>query len=410
MTPREAAQPETPKKLSLELEGNSPVFSPDKADENLSEEENAELAKLMGENETMRLRLAEINAELAEDGPDSPGYGSNPLNETEVISDEPLLQENPSRFVIFPISDHDVWAMYKKAEAKFWNSEEIDLVMDKPAWATLAEGEQKHLLRLLPNTCEIGQLCLDNLLNRFTQEVQSTEARMFYGNQIAMLNMHNEMYASVLDQFLPGAATQAQLISEVRVNPAAQKKLQWCQQWMDSTASFGLRLVAFAAVQSIMHAGTFASMYKCAAKGDFTGISHAVENIATDTAQYVDFAGLLCSMLVKKPAAADIERIVRDAVEVEKDFILKEFKAEVLGIDPTQLSAFVEHTADLLMGTFKQGPIFNTTQPFDWMNRKESAMKTSASASAVSPGAAKAAQADAGMDNVLSFGLDDDDF
>jgi ribonucleoside-diphosphate reductase subunit M2 len=216
----------------------------------------------MNENEEMRLRLAEISAELAEEGPDSPGYGHNPLSESEVISDEPLLQENPSRFVIFPISDHDVWAMYKKAEAKFWNSEEIDMVMDKPGWSALPQAEQQHLLRLLPTTCEVGQMCLDNLLNRFTQEVQSTEARMFFGNQIAMLNMHNEMFASILDTFLPGAATQAQLISDVKANTAAKAKIQWCQQWTDSSASFGLRLVAFATVQSIMHAGTFASFYK----------------------------------------------------------------------------------------------------------------------------------------------------
>jgi hypothetical protein len=181
-----AAQLETPVKATLAPLELSEVFSPsspDKVDEQLSEADREELARLMKESEEMKLRIAEISAEIAEDGPDSPGYGSDPLSQSQLeeISEEPLLQENPSRFVIFPISDHDVWAMYKKAEARFWNSEEIDAVMDTADWARLKPEEQTHLLRLMPSTCEVGQLCLDNLLNRFTQEVQSTEARMFYG-------------------------------------------------------------------------------------------------------------------------------------------------------------------------------------------------------------------------------------
>ena len=272
------AKMETPAKVTLEplTLSESPVFSPDKVDESLSEDDQAELARLMKQNEDMKLRIAEINAEIAEDGPDSRGYGSNPLSQSQLeeIEEEPLLQENPSRFVIFPISDHDVWAMYKKAEARFWNSEEIDAVMDKGQWGQLQPAEQQHLLRLMPSTCEVGQLCLDNLLNRFTQEVQSTEARMFYGNEISMLNMHNEMYASLMDVYLPGSAAQAQLIAETEAKPAAQKKTTWCQQWMDSKASFGLRVVAFAAVQSVMHAGTFASFYKMGERNLLSGLKH----------------------------------------------------------------------------------------------------------------------------------------
>ncbi len=274
-----AAQMETPAKVSLEPLELSEVFSPsspDKVDEQLSDADREELARLMKESEDMKLRIAEISAEIAEDGPDSPGYGSDPLSQSQLeeISEEPLLQENPSRFVIFPISDHDVWAMYKKAEARFWNSEEIDAVMDQADWGRLQPAEQQHLLQLMPPTCEVGQLCLDNLLNRFTQEVQSTEARMFYGNQISMLNMHNEMYATLMDVYLPGAAVQAQLIADTKAKPAAQKKTTWCQQWMDSKASFGLRLVAFAAVQSVMHAGTFASFHFMSERNILTGLVH----------------------------------------------------------------------------------------------------------------------------------------
>ena len=161
-----------------------------------------------------------------------------------------------------------------------------------------------------------------------------------------MLNMHNEMWGMLMNVYLPGDAAQAQLQAEVKQNPASLKKMEWCQQWTNSKASFGLRLLAFAAVQSVMHCGAFACLTYAGNKG-LNGLKHAVAKIATDTAEYVDFAALLHSMLQKKPAAADMERIVRDAAAIEKDFILNEFKATDLGVEASQMDAY-EHQPHLL--------------------------------------------------------------
>ena len=168
-----------------------------------------------------------------------------------------------------------------------------------------------------------------------------------------MLNMHNEMWGMLMNVYLPGDAAQAQLQAEVKQNPASLKKMEWCQQWTNSKASFGLRLLAFAAVQSVMHCGAFACLTYAGNKEfsdddtSLNGLKHAVAKIATDTQEYVDFAALLFSMLQKKPAAADMERIVRDAVAIEKDFILNEFKATDLGVEASQMDAY-EHQPHLL--------------------------------------------------------------
>lgn len=212
----------------------------------------------------------------------------------EEIQREPLLRKNPGRFVIFPIKYPDVWAMYKKAEASFWTAEEVDLSRDQHHWETLKDGERHFIKHVLAFFAASDGIVNENLVERFMSEVQMTEARCFYSFQLAMENIHSEMYSQLIDTYIKNEDEKTSLFNAIETMPAVRKKAEWALRWIShKNASFGERVVAFAAVEGIFFSGSFCAIYWLKKRGLMPGLTFSNELISRDEGMHTDFACML---------------------------------------------------------------------------------------------------------------------
>ncbi|RZF39499.1 hypothetical protein LSTR_LSTR001020 [Laodelphax striatellus] len=281
---------------------------------------------------------------------------------------EPLLRENPRRFVIFPIEYHDIWLMYKKAEASFWTAEEVDLSKDLTDWEKLT-GDEKHFIsHVLAFFAASDGIVNENLVERFSQEVQITEARCFYGFQIAMENVHSEMYSLLIDTYIRCPEQREYLFNAIETMPCVKKKADWALQWIASkTATFGERVVAFAAVEGIFFSGSFASIFWLKKRGLMPGLTFSNELISRDEGLHCDFACLMFKHLVQKPSKSDITSIIRDAVLIEQEFLTEALPCAMIGMNCTLMKRYIEFVADRLLVELDCPKIYNVENPFDFM-------------------------------------------
>ncbi|KAI8501434.1 Ribonucleoside-diphosphate reductase subunit M2 B [Branchiostoma belcheri] len=282
--------------------------------------------------------------------------------------DEPLLRENPRRFVIFPIQYHDIWQMYKKAEASFWTAEEVDLSKDLGHWESLNDGERHFIKHVLAFFAASDGIVNENLVERFSQEVQVTEARCFYGFQIAIENIHSEMYSLLIDTYIKDPAEREHLFNAIETLPCVKKKADWALRWIgDKEATFGERVVAFAAVEGIFFSGSFAAIFWLKKRGLMPGLTFSNELISRDEGLHCDFACLMFSHLVNKPSEEAIHSIIRDAVKIEQEFLTEALPVKLIGMNHELMKQYIEFVADRLLGELKCSKIFNRENPFDFM-------------------------------------------
>ncbi|TMW40954.1 hypothetical protein DOY81_013966 [Sarcophaga bullata] len=235
---------------------------------------------------------------------------------------EPLLKENPRRFVIFPIQYLDIWQMYKKAEASFWTVEEVDLSSDMSDWNRLTDNERHFISHVLAFFAASDGIVNENLVERFSQEVQVTEARCFYGFQIAMENVHSEMYSILIDTYITDNDQREYLFNAVETMPAVKRKADWALAWISSkSANFGERIIAFAAVEGIFFSGSFASIFWLKKRGLMPGLTFSNELISRDEGLHCDFAVLMFKHLVQRPSKERIIEIISEAVKIEQEFL-----------------------------------------------------------------------------------------
>uniref|UniRef100_A0A8C6SFK3 Ribonucleoside-diphosphate reductase subunit M2 n=1 Tax=Neogobius melanostomus TaxID=47308 RepID=A0A8C6SFK3_9GOBI len=280
--------------------------------------------------------------------------------------EEPLLKENPRRFVIFPIQYHDIWTMYKKAEASFWTAEEVDLSKDLQHWESLKAEERFFISHVLAFFAASDGIVNENLVERFTQEVQVTEARCFYGFQIAMENIHSEMSVMAPD------STIEYLFNAVETLPCVKKKADWAINWIgNKSAAFGERVVAFAAVEGIFFSGSFAAIFWLKKRGLMPGLTFSNELISRDEGLHCDFACLMFKHLVNKPSAETVRSIITDAVAIEQEFLTDALPVKLIGMNCELMKQYIEFVADRLMlelGFDKvPTPDIQTVKPFDFM-------------------------------------------
>src|SRR5215218_3113655 len=230
---------------------------------------------------------------------------------------EPILQENPNRFVLFPIQNDAVWQMYKKAEASFWTAEEIDLSSDAKDWEGMNDGERHFISHVLAFFAASDGIVNENLAVNFMSEVQLPEARCFYGFQIMMENIHSETYALLIDTYIKDAAEKTRLFHAIDTVPAVKKKADWALRWIDN-GNFAERLVAFAAVEGIFFSGSFCSIFWMKKRGLMPGLTFSNELISRDEGLHCEFACLLYGMLQNKLSEAEVQAIITDAVTIEK--------------------------------------------------------------------------------------------
>lgn len=291
---------------------------------------------------------------------------------------EPLLCENKNRFVIFPIKNHEIWQMYKKAEASFWTAEEIDLSKDLGDWNNkLNKNERFFISRILAFFAASDGIVNENLVENFSGEVSCTEAKCFYGFQIMMENIHSETYSLLIDTYIKDPQESNYLFNAIENIPAIKKKADWALRWInDKDALFAERLIAFAAVEGIFFSGSFASIFWLKKRGLMPGLTFSNELICRDEGLHTDFACLLFSHLKNRINEEIIEKIILEAVAIEKEFFTDALPVSLLGMNSNLMCQYVEFVADRLLVALGNKKYYKVTNPFDFMENISLAGKT----------------------------------
>ncbi|KAI1096404.1 small subunit of ribonucleotide reductase [Rostrohypoxylon terebratum] len=284
-------------------------------------------------------------------------------------ADEPILQENPQRFVLFPIKYHEIWQMYKKHEASFWTAEEIDLSKDLHDWNNrLNEDEKFFVSHILAFFAASDGIVNENLVERFSGEVQIPEARCFYGFQIMMENIHSETYSLLIDTYIKEPAQKTHLFNAIDTIPCIRRKADWALKWIaDKKSTFAQRLIAFAAVEGIFFSGAFASIFWLKKRGLMPGLTFSNELISRDEGLHTDFACLLFTHLKNRPGKDVIEKIIVDAVAIEQEFLTEALPCALLGMNSNLMKQYIEFVADRLLVALGNEKVYRSANPFDFM-------------------------------------------
>ena len=281
---------------------------------------------------------------------------------------EMLLTENENRYVMFPIVDEDIWKMYKKQMDCFWRAEEIDLSKDTKHWLTLNNDEQHFIKHILAFFAASDGIVLENLGQRFMNEVQIAEARAAYGFQLMMENVHSETYSLLIDTLVKEEREKTNLFEAINNFPCIKKKADWAIKWInDKRSSFATRLIAFACVEGIFFSGSFCSIYWLKKRGIMPGLTFSNELISRDEGMHTDFAVLLFSKLDKKPKKAKIVELIKEAVEIEQEFITEALPCKLIGMNAKLMKQYIEFVADRLIVQIGYPKIYNSANPFDFM-------------------------------------------
>jgi len=279
---------------------------------------------------------------------------------------EILLQENKDRFVILPINYPDIWNHYKRHQASFWTAEEIDLSADLKDWASLNDGERHFISYVLAFFAASDGIVNENLAVNFMSEVQLPEARCFYGFQIMMENIHSETYALLIDTYIKNAVEKYKLFHAIDTVPSVKKKAEWALRWIEK-GNFAQRLVAFAAVEGIFFSGSFCSIFWLKKRGVMPGLTFSNELISRDEGLHCEFACLLYSMLKQKLSEKEIHDIIGDAVTIEKEFITEALPVGLIGMNAGLMQQYIEFVADRWITELGYSKMFNSINPFDFM-------------------------------------------
>uniref|UniRef100_A0AAR2IX62 ribonucleoside-diphosphate reductase n=1 Tax=Pygocentrus nattereri TaxID=42514 RepID=A0AAR2IX62_PYGNA len=282
--------------------------------------------------------------------------------------DEPLLRENRRRFVIFPIQYPDIWKMYKQAQASFWTVEEVDLSKDLAHWEKLKPEERHFISHVLAFFAASDGIVNENLVQRFSQEVQVPEARSFYGFQILIENVHSEMYSMLINTYIRDLKERDYLFNAIETMPCVKRKADWALQWIsDTNSTFGERLIAFAAVEGIFFSGSFAAIYWLKKRGLMPGLTYSNELISRDEGLHCNFACLMYSYLVKKPSTDRVRDIITKAVSIEQEFLTEALPVDLIGINCSLMKQYIEFVADRLLTDLGLPKVYQAENPFDFM-------------------------------------------
>jgi len=282
---------------------------------------------------------------------------------------EHILQENKDRFVMFPLKYHDIWEMYKTAEHSFWTSEEIDLSQDLTDWNEKLNDDEKHFIKMvLAFFAASDGIVNENLAINFLNEVQYPEARSFYGFQVAIENIHSEVYSLLIDTYIKDEEERNRLFHAVEYFDSIKKKADWAIKWINSE-SFAERLIAFAAVEGIFFSGSFCSIFWLKKRGLMPGLSFSNELISRDEGLHCQFACLLHNRYVQEKVSKErIKEIICSAVDIERVFISESLPVSLIGMNNNLMVQYIEFVADFWLNELGCDRIYNVTNPFDFMD------------------------------------------
>lgn len=285
-------------------------------------------------------------------------------------AEEPLLQENPHRFVIFPIQHADLWKMYKDHVSVFWRPEEVDLSKDMGHWTGLTPNEQHFIKRVLGFFAGSDGIVMENLGQRFMNEIQVPEAKFFYGVQMMMETVHSEQYSLLIDTYIEDRTEKVEILRSIQTVPCIQRKAEWALQWIGSEeADFPTRLMAFAAVEGIFFSGAFCSIFWLKQRGLMPGLTASNEFIARDEGLHTDFACLLYSKCKHRLPKTKAHKLIREAVKIEKEFITEALPCSLIGMNAARMAEYIQFVADRLLVSLGYEKLWGTANPFPWMER-----------------------------------------
>lgn len=281
---------------------------------------------------------------------------------------EPLLTDNPRRFVLFPIEHDDIWAFYKKSEASFWTAEEIDLQQDLSDWNKKLNDDERHFIKhVLAFFAASDGIVNENLAENMVNEVQYTEAKFFYGFQIMMENIHSETYSLLIDTYIDNKKEKDFLFNAIENLDCVKKKADWALRWIDN-GSFAERLIAFAAVEGIFFSGSFCSIFWLKKRGLMPGLSFSNELISRDEGMHCDFACLLYNQHIENKLSKEtIQKLITDAVDIEKEFVTDAIPVNLIGMNAELMCQYIEFVADRLLVSLGNDKVYNVENPFPWM-------------------------------------------
>ena len=281
--------------------------------------------------------------------------------------EEPILKENKNRFVLFPIEHDDIWKFYKQSVASFWTAEEIDLGQDLKDWENLNDGERHFISHVLAFFAASDGIVNENLAENFVSEVQYTEAKFFYGFQIAMENIHSETYSLLIDTYVKDPKEKDRLFNAIDTMDCVKKKADWALRWIDE-GNFAERLIAFAAVEGIFFSGSFCSIFWLKKRGLMPGLCFSNELISRDEGMHCDFACLIYNEhLQNKLPEETVRNIITNAVEIEKEFVTDALPVNLIGMNADLMCQYIEFVADRLLAELGCEKVYNSKNPFDFM-------------------------------------------
>lgn len=290
------------------------------------------------------------------------------MTDEDLKLSEPLLIEDPNRFVIFPIKHIDIWDFYKNAEASFWTAEELDLSQDTKDWDNMNDGERHFISHVLAFFAASDGIVNENLAVGFLSNVQFPEAKCFYGFQIMIENIHAEVYSLLIDTYIKDQKERDRLLNAIDHIPCVARKAEWAMRWIEN-GNFIERLIAFAAVEGIFFSGSFCSIFWLKKRGLMPGLTFSNELISRDEGLHRDFACMLYTEYIKnKMPESDVIKIITDAVEIEKEFVSDSLPVSLIGMNSAQMCQYIEFVADHLLEQLQLKKVYNAVNPFDFMD------------------------------------------
>jgi ribonucleotide reductase beta subunit family protein with ferritin-like domain len=280
---------------------------------------------------------------------------------------EEILRENPNRYVVFPVKYPEVWRHYKRAVSCFWTPEEIDFSKDRTDWDKLSNNEKYFIENILAFFAGSDGIVIENLAERFLTEIQIPEARQFYSYQMFIEAVHSETYSLLIDTYVKDEKKKNKLFNAIQEIPCIKKKADWAIRWISDKESFGTRLIAFAIIEGIFFSASFCSIYWIKQRGLMPGLTFSNELISRDEGQHTDFAILLHSMLKDKPSHEKVNKIMKDAVAIEKEFITESIPCNLIGMNSELMKTYIEFVADRLLTQLGYEKIWNSSNPFSFM-------------------------------------------
>merc|ERR1712050_446974 len=275
-------------------------------------------------------------------------------------------------------------------------------------WETLSDDEQHFVKHVLAFFAASDGIVLENLASQFSTEVQIPEARAFYGFQMAMENIHSETYSLLIEQYIREPAEKEKIFNAIETMPAVREKAQWAIQWMQKENSFAERIIAFAAVEGILFSGSLCAIYWLKKRGLMPGLTFSNELISRDEGLHAEFACLVYGMMENKLPDDIVHGIIRGAVAAEREFICDALPCDLIGMNREMMTRYIEFVADRLLTALGHPKIFESANPFDWMELISLQGKTNFFEKRVGEYQKAGVMAAAGGENAHGFSLDAD--